>query len=172
MGGPLPGSGLQRRELRSIGRHPPLPLCRLRRILSPLLIGFGHHAIRRISAPGFVPKTFRHSSVLYSRAKYPMKADLRLATILAITFLGAISAQAGDYSAAGANAYVQSKDYQGLLKYATAWSKAEPNNPDGWSHLGVVYGIYRNVVRKHSDYDERESRAGKDQSVFRVDVEQ
>jgi tetratricopeptide (TPR) repeat protein len=71
-----------------------------------------------------------------------MKANLRLATILAVTFLGAISAQANDYSAAGANAYVQSKDYQGLLKYATAWSKAEPNNADAWSYLGVVYGIY------------------------------
>jgi len=71
-----------------------------------------------------------------------MKANLRLATILAVTFLGAISAQANDYSAAGANAYVQSKDYPGLLKYATAWSKAEPNNADAWSYLGVVYGIY------------------------------
>jgi tetratricopeptide (TPR) repeat protein len=71
-----------------------------------------------------------------------MKANLRLATILAVTFLGAISAQADNYSAAGANAYVQSKDYQGLLRYATAWSKAEPNDADAWSYLGVVYGIY------------------------------
>jgi tetratricopeptide (TPR) repeat protein len=71
-----------------------------------------------------------------------MKANLRLATILAVTLLGATSAQASDYSVAGANAYVQSKDYQGLLKYATAWSKAEPNNSDAWSYLGVVYGSY------------------------------
>jgi hypothetical protein len=65
-----------------------------------------------------------------------MKSNLRLATILAVTFFGAISAQAEDYSAAGANAYVQSRDYQGLLKYATAWSKAEPNNADALSYLG------------------------------------
>jgi tetratricopeptide (TPR) repeat protein len=71
-----------------------------------------------------------------------MKAYLRLAAILAVTFVGAISAQANDYSAAGASAYVQSKDYQGLLRYATAWSRAEPNNADAWSYLGVVYGIY------------------------------
>jgi tetratricopeptide (TPR) repeat protein len=71
-----------------------------------------------------------------------MKANLRLATILAVTFLGAISAQADNYSVAGANAYVQSKDYPGLLKYATAWSRAAPNNADAWSYLGVVYGIY------------------------------
>jgi tetratricopeptide (TPR) repeat protein len=71
-----------------------------------------------------------------------MHTNLRLATILAVTFLGAISAQANAYSAAGANAYVQSKDYQGLLRYATAWSKGEPNNADAWSYLGVAYGIY------------------------------
>jgi hypothetical protein len=68
-----------------------------------------------------------------------MKSHLRLAMILEVMFLGAISARANDHSAAGANAYVQSKDYQGLLKYATAWSKAEPNNADAWSYLGVVY---------------------------------
>jgi tetratricopeptide (TPR) repeat protein len=71
-----------------------------------------------------------------------MQTNLRLTTILAVTFLGAISAQANAYSAAGANAYVQSKDYQGLLRYATAWSKGEPNNADAWSYLGVAYGIY------------------------------
>jgi tetratricopeptide (TPR) repeat protein len=71
-----------------------------------------------------------------------MKANLRLATILAVTFLAAIGAQANDYSAAGANAYVLSRDYQGLLKYATAWSNAEPHNAVAWSYLGVVYGMY------------------------------
>lgn len=71
-----------------------------------------------------------------------MKTNLRLATILAITFLGAISAYANDFSAAGANGYVRSRDYQGLLRYASAWSQAEPNNADAWSYLGVVYGIY------------------------------
>jgi tetratricopeptide (TPR) repeat protein len=71
-----------------------------------------------------------------------MKASLRIATILAATLLGAIAAQAGGYSAAGANAYVQARNYQGLLTYSTAWTKAEPNNADAWSYLGVVYGIY------------------------------
>jgi Flp pilus assembly protein TadD len=77
-----------------------------------------------------------------------MKANLRLALLLVVTFLGAISAQAANYSAAGANAYVQSRDYQGLLRYATAWSNAEPNNADAWSYLGVVYGIYLNQPDK------------------------
>ena len=63
-------------------------------------------------------------------------------TILAMTLLGTISANAANYSAAGANAFVQSKDYQGLLHYATAWTNANPNSADAWSYLGVVYGIY------------------------------
>lgn len=71
-----------------------------------------------------------------------MRAHLRLATILAIALLGPLSARASSYSAAGANAYVQSRDYQGLLRYATAWSRAEPSNADAWSYLGVVYGMY------------------------------
>ena len=71
-----------------------------------------------------------------------MKAHLRLAAVFVITLLGAVTAQAKNYSAEGANAYVRSRDYQGLLKYATDWSRAEPNNADAWSYLGVVYGIY------------------------------
>jgi tetratricopeptide (TPR) repeat protein len=71
-----------------------------------------------------------------------MKANLRLATILAVTLLAVMGAHANDYSVAGANAYVQSRDYPGLLKYSTAWSNAEPNNAVAWSYLGVVYGIY------------------------------
>ncbi len=71
-----------------------------------------------------------------------MKAYLRIAAVCAFTLPGAIAARASNYSAAGANAYVQSKNYQGLLQYASAWSRAEPNNPDAWSYLGVVYGIY------------------------------
>ncbi len=62
--------------------------------------------------------------------------------MLAVYLLGAIAGRAGSYSAGGANAYVQSKDYQGLLQYATAWSMADPDSAEAWSYLGVVYGIY------------------------------
>src|ERR1700722_12279041 len=61
---------------------------------------------------------------------------------LALILSGAIPAGAESYSPAGANAYVQSKDYQGLLRYATAWTNTNPNSADAWSYLGVVYGIY------------------------------
>jgi tetratricopeptide (TPR) repeat protein len=71
-----------------------------------------------------------------------MKANFRLLTILSMTVLGAIPVRAEGYSATGANAYVRSKDYQGLLQYATAWTNADPGSADAWSYLGVVYGIY------------------------------
>lgn len=71
-----------------------------------------------------------------------MKDTFRVFTILAVTMLCAIPAHAENYSAAGANAYVRSKDYNGLLRYATAWTSADPASADAWSYLGVVYGIY------------------------------
>ncbi|MES2293878.1 MAG: tetratricopeptide repeat protein [Pseudomonadota bacterium] len=71
-----------------------------------------------------------------------VKTTLRFFAVLAVTLLGAIPARAESYSAAGANAYVRSKDYQGLLHYATAWTNANPDNADAWSYLGVTYGIY------------------------------
>jgi tetratricopeptide (TPR) repeat protein len=71
-----------------------------------------------------------------------VKANLRFCAILAVTLLGAIAARAESYSAAAANAYVRSKDYQGLLRYATGWTNANPDSADAWSYLGVTYGIY------------------------------
>lgn len=71
-----------------------------------------------------------------------LKADFRFFAVLAVTLLGAIPARAESYSAGGANAYVRSKDYQGLLHYATGWTNADPDSADAWSYLGVVYGIY------------------------------
>ena len=79
--------------------------------------------------------------------RQPPRSSLRrmraaLAAVLAVTMLGAMPVRAQSYSAGGANAYVRSKDYQGLLHYATAWTKADPGSADAWSYLGVVYGIY------------------------------
>ncbi len=68
--------------------------------------------------------------------------------MLAFYLLAALSALAESYSATGANAYVQSKDYQGLLQYASAWAKADPQSAEAWSYLGVVYGIYLKLPDK------------------------
>ena len=77
-----------------------------------------------------------------------MKASLQLFAVLGVVLLGAHSAHGESYSAAGANAYVKSKDYGGLLRYATAWTNADPNSADAWSYLGVVYGSYLNQPDK------------------------
>ena len=71
-----------------------------------------------------------------------MKPSLRFLTLSAVVVLGAGSARGESYSSAAANSYVQSKDYQGLLRYATAWAKAVPGSADAWSYVGVAYGIY------------------------------
>lgn len=71
-----------------------------------------------------------------------VKVRNRFLTMLAVGLLGTTLVQAENFSAKGANAYVQSKDYQGLLQYATAWSAADPDSAEAWSYLGVVYGIY------------------------------
>ncbi len=46
----------------------------------------------------------------------------------------------GAYSISGANAYVSAHDWNGLLRYSTQWSKAEPNAPMAWFYLGNTYG--------------------------------
>jgi cytochrome c-type biogenesis protein CcmH/NrfG len=66
---------------------------------------------------------------------------LLLASLLAAGFS---NLHADGYSAAGAGAYVQSRDYQGLLSYAQAWTQADPNDADAWAYLGATYGIYLN----------------------------
>jgi tetratricopeptide (TPR) repeat protein len=47
----------------------------------------------------------------------------------------------GRYSMAGANVYVQRKDWNGLLAYSQAWTQARPGDPDAWYDLGTSYGI-------------------------------
>ena len=47
-------------------------------------------------------------------------------------------AQTG-YSVEGANRYVRAKDWNRLGQYASAWTKAEPNNPVAWYYLGNNY---------------------------------
>jgi predicted Zn-dependent protease len=50
-------------------------------------------------------------------------------------------AMAQSYSLAGANAYVARKDWNNLLAYTQAWTRANPNDPMAWYYLGETYGI-------------------------------
>jgi tetratricopeptide (TPR) repeat protein len=47
----------------------------------------------------------------------------------------------GSYNIAAANRYVGARDWNGLVQYATAWTRAEPSNPVGWFYLGNTYGM-------------------------------
>jgi len=47
--------------------------------------------------------------------------------------------QAQGYSVSRARDYQNAKDWQGLLNYATPWTKAEPNSMDAWSLVGTAY---------------------------------
>jgi tetratricopeptide (TPR) repeat protein len=52
----------------------------------------------------------------------------------------ASAAQAqGAYSMAGANRYVQSKNWTGLVQYSTGWTRAQPNESMAWYYLGSAY---------------------------------
>jgi len=51
-----------------------------------------------------------------------------------------------EYSKAGAMAIMQTKDWNRLLAYCQAWTKAEPNNADAWFCVGRTYGSkYHNI---------------------------
>jgi tetratricopeptide (TPR) repeat protein len=43
---------------------------------------------------------------------------------------------------------MRANDYNGLVQYATAWSRAEPNNPDPWAYLGMAYGLHLHQPEK------------------------
>ena len=50
-------------------------------------------------------------------------------------------AHAQSFSSSGANEYVRRQDWNGLLRYANAWTHAKPNDEMGWYYLGNTYGI-------------------------------
>jgi tetratricopeptide (TPR) repeat protein len=44
----------------------------------------------------------------------------------------------GAYDIPQANEFVRNQDWQGLLRYAQAWARAEPNTPMAWFYLGAT----------------------------------
>ena len=68
------------------------------------------------------------------------KTGAAAALLLAALVPARPAAADGAYSEAGAMRYFSAKDWQGCVAYATAWSRAEPNNPGGWQYIGVCEG--------------------------------
>lgn len=54
-----------------------------------------------------------------------------------VSFMGSAVA-AGAYSIPQANEFVRKQDWQGLLRYAQAWTRAEPKTPMAWFYLGAT----------------------------------
>jgi tetratricopeptide (TPR) repeat protein len=72
-----------------------------------------------------------------------MKVDLARAIVWGALAVGcALQAQPQGFSASGAARYVQAEDWNGLLRYAQSWTRAEPNDPNGWAFLGMDYGLH------------------------------
>jgi tetratricopeptide (TPR) repeat protein len=65
-----------------------------------------------------------------------------LMAVLSIVVLlpAGLGAQAG-YNSQAANSYLAAHDGNGAVRYATAWTKAEPGNFYAWAALGAAYGV-------------------------------
>jgi tetratricopeptide (TPR) repeat protein len=63
-------------------------------------------------------------------------------TLITSAFLSQSSSAYGQgrYSPQQAHSYITANDGYGAVRYASAWTKAEPNNSDAWAALGTAYG--------------------------------
>ena len=59
--------------------------------------------------------------------------------LIALLLAYSCAAHAQSYSVSRSLAYQNAKDWQGLLNYATAWTKAEPNNIEAWGAMANAY---------------------------------
>ncbi len=82
-------------------------------------------------------------SVFGASPKRKRAKSVALALGLALTLTAVVPVTTafaqGRYSVEGANQYVRAKDWNGLGRYATDWTKAEPNNPTAWYYVGNNY---------------------------------
>jgi tetratricopeptide (TPR) repeat protein len=69
------------------------------------------------------------------------------AVLILLLCTGSI-AVAQTYTVARGLAYQNAKDWQGLLRYATAWSQAQPNSIDAWAFMGAAYELGFNQPEK------------------------
>lgn len=75
----------------------------------------------------------------------PMRRWLLLAAfafgIAAIAPVSRPALAQSTFTAEAANRYVGARDWSGLLRYSSAWTKTQPKDPMGWFYLGNTYGI-------------------------------
>jgi tetratricopeptide (TPR) repeat protein len=108
------------------------------RAVPSIFTGFFLKRARLLMAAAFDPPTDNQQRYVPARLM-PVAFAIRLALGIALAVpIPAALAQSG-YSVDSANRFVHAKDWNGLGRYATAWTKAEPNNLLAWYYLGNNY---------------------------------
>jgi tetratricopeptide (TPR) repeat protein len=67
---------------------------------------------------------------------FPLPQSLLL--VASFLILMALCAHAQTFSVRGIEGYKQANDFEGMRNYATAWTRAEPNNGYAWFGLGMA----------------------------------
>jgi len=85
--------------------------------------------------------------------KFPIALVFACLFILAATAspLKAQTSGAQAYTVQRGLAYQNAKDWNGMVRYATAWTQAQPNSVDAWGLLGNAYTIGLNQPDKGID---------------------
>jgi tetratricopeptide (TPR) repeat protein len=73
--------------------------------------------------------------------RFPAMRRCLLIWLSAAVLLSIEASGQGGYTPQRANAYLAAHDGNGALRYATAWTNAEPNNFYAWGALGAAYGM-------------------------------
>jgi tetratricopeptide (TPR) repeat protein len=75
------------------------------------------------------------------RRGIPAMRRCLFALLSVVVLMSAEASGQGGYSGQRANAYIAAHDGPGALRYATAWTRAEPDNFYAWGALGAAYGM-------------------------------
>jgi hypothetical protein len=89
---------------------------------------------------------------------FPLPQSLLLVTSFLI--LTALCAHAQTFSVQGIGGYKQAHDFEGMRNYATAWTRAEPNNGDAWFGFGMADFYLNNDTEAIIDYRLRQIQMG------------
>jgi tetratricopeptide (TPR) repeat protein len=77
-------------------------------------------------------------NVFSESLKHLLKASTTTALLFFLASFMSSSSAADGYDISHANEFVRNQDWQGLLRYSQAWTRAEPNTPMAWFYLGAT----------------------------------
>jgi tetratricopeptide (TPR) repeat protein len=89
----------------------------------------------------------------------------KVSLILSSIMLMAVCAHGQAFSIQGEEGFKQAGDFDGMRNYASAWTRAEPNNGDAWSGLGLADYYLGNTTEAISSMT-RATRLSPDNVIF------